>query len=137
MIQSTFGQFDCGPTDKSDQNHGNLRKYLTSSYDPPLPHTHPLESDRFVQKQADGCALTNQQNATPLRPDSTFIDGFSKLIPQRIAVEICWYIALENQSINVEPGRNGVTYSGFVKTHPHACFCSKRSQLYTLDIQQH
>ena len=30
----------------------------------------------------------NPLNATPLRPGSTFIDGFSKLIPQRIAVEI-------------------------------------------------
>ena len=27
----------------------------------------------------------------------------------------------------MEPGHNGVTCSGFVKMHPHACFCSKRS----------
>ena len=48
--------------------------------------------DRFEQKQADGCVLTNPLNATPLRPGSTFIDGFSKLIPQRIAVEISYLL---------------------------------------------
>ena len=48
--------------------------------------------DRFEKKQADGCVLTNPLNATPLRPGSTFIDGFSKLIPQRIAVEISYLL---------------------------------------------
>jgi len=37
------------------------------------------------------------------------------------------------RSLNVEPGRKGVTFSGFVKTHPHGCFCSKRSQLKNLN----
>ena len=73
--------------------------------------------DRFEQKQADGWVLTNPLNTTALRPGSTFIDGFSKLIPQRIAVEIIWYIPLENPSVNVEPGRNSVAFSGFDKTH--------------------
>ena len=36
--------------------------------------------------------MTNPLNATPLRPGSTFIDGFSKLIPQRIAVEISYLL---------------------------------------------
>ena len=40
---------------------------------------------------------------------------------------IFWYIALENPSINVEPGRNGVTCGGFVKVHPNGCFCSEGS----------
>ena len=48
--------------------------------------------DRFEQKQADGSVMTNPLNATPLRPGSTFIDGFSKLIPQRIAVEISYLL---------------------------------------------
>ena len=48
--------------------------------------------DRFEQKQADRCILTNPLNATPLLPGSTFIDGFSKLIPQRIAVEISYLL---------------------------------------------
>ena len=39
-----------------------------------------------------------------------------------------WCIAHVNPSINVESGRNGVAFSGFVMTHPSACFCSKRSQ---------
>ena len=54
------------------------------------PHKHRTiyVTAYFEQKQADGWVLTNPLNATPLRPSSTFIDGFSKLIPQRIAVEI-------------------------------------------------
>ena len=44
-----------------------------------------LVCDRFDQKQADGCVLTNPLNDTPLRPDSTFIDGFSWAIHQKIA----------------------------------------------------
>ena len=48
--------------------------------------------DRFEQKQADGWVLMNSLNATPLRPGSTFIDGFSKLIPQKIAVEISYFL---------------------------------------------
>jgi len=98
--------------------------------------------------------LTNPPNDTPLRPGSTFIDGFSKLIPQRIAVEN----AHENPSINVESGRNGLVdssictemaaparrghkcsilpheifmntsyFHGFVNVHPNGCFCSERS----------
>ena len=35
--------------------------------------------DRFEQKQADGCVLTNPLNATPLRPGSTFIDEIFKI----------------------------------------------------------
>ena len=57
--------------------------------------------DRFEQKQGDGCNLTNSLNATPLRPGSTFIDGFSKLIPQRIAVEISYLLVYcPSKSIN-------------------------------------
>ena len=41
--------------------------------------------DRFEQKQADGWVLTNPLNATPLRPASTFIDGFSRALYQKIA----------------------------------------------------
>ena len=48
--------------------------------------------DRSEQKQASGCTLTNPPHVTPLRPDSTVIDGFSKLIPQRIAVEISYLL---------------------------------------------
>ena len=48
--------------------------------------------DRFELKQADGRVLTNPLNATPLPPGSTFIDGFSKLIPQRIPVEISYLL---------------------------------------------
>ena len=48
--------------------------------------------DRFEQKQADGCVVTNPLNATPLRPGSTFIDGFSKLIPQSKAVEVSYLL---------------------------------------------
>ena len=48
--------------------------------------------DRFEQKQACGCILTNPPHVTPLRPGSTVIDGFSKLIPQRIAVEISYLL---------------------------------------------
>ena len=86
--------------------------------------------DRFEQKQPCGWVLTNPLNATPLRPGSIFIDGFSKLIPQRIAVDqLSFGVMPMNPSINVESGRNGVAFSGFVKTHPSACFCSKRSHL--------
>ena len=50
---------------------------------------HPAcKCDRFEQKQPCGWVLTNPLNAKPLRPHSTFIDGFSKLMPQRIPVEI-------------------------------------------------
>ena len=87
--------------------------------------------DRFEQKQADGCVLTNPLNAAPLRPDSTFIDGFSWAIHQKIAdfnsyplryqfwksVYKCW------------------AFSGFVKTHPSACFCSKRSHVLQTNRQ--
>ena len=66
----------------------------------------------------------------PLRPGSKAIDGFSKLLKSAIF----WYIALENPSINMEPGRNGVTCGGFVKMHPHAYFCSKRSHLSSVRI---
>ena len=48
--------------------------------------------DRSEQKQPFGCTLTNPPHVTPLRPDSTVIDGFSKLIPQRIAVEISYLL---------------------------------------------
>jgi len=48
--------------------------------------------DRFEQKQADGCVLTNPLNAMPLHPDSTFIDGFSWAIHQKMVhqrVHLC------------------------------------------------
>ena len=48
--------------------------------------------DRSEQKQPFGWVLTNPLHVTPLRPDSTVIDGFSKLIPQRIAVEISYLL---------------------------------------------
>ena len=48
--------------------------------------------DRFEQKQSCGGILTNPPHVTPLRPGSTVIDGFSKLIPQRIAVEISYLL---------------------------------------------
>ena len=41
--------------------------------------------DRFEQKQPCGWVLTNPLNATPLSPGSTFIDGFSRAIYQKIA----------------------------------------------------
>ena len=89
--------------------------------------------DRFEQKQPYGWVLTNLLTATPLRLGSTFIDRFSKLIPQRNLLKsaISWYITivLENPYLNVEPGRKVVAFSGFVKTHPYGCFCSKRSQI--------
>ena len=95
-----------------------------------------LVFDRFDQKQEDGCVLTNPLNDTPLRPDSTFIDGFSWAIHQKIAdfnsyplryqfwksVYKCW------------AGTHGVAFSGFVKTHPSACFCSKRSDLFVKSV---
>ena len=40
---------------------------------------------RFEQKQICGCILTNPLHVTPLRPGSTFIDGFSRAIYQKIA----------------------------------------------------
>ena len=48
--------------------------------------------DPSEQKQPFGCTLTNPLHVTPLRPDSTVIDGFSILIPQRIAVEISYLL---------------------------------------------
>ena len=48
--------------------------------------------DPSEQKQPFGCTLTNPPHVTPLRPDSTVIDGFSILIPQRIAVEISYLL---------------------------------------------
>ena len=53
--------------------------------------------------------------STPLHPGSTSIDGFSRAIYQKVADFNS--INFENPSINVEPGRNGVAFSGFVKTH--------------------
>ena len=44
-----------------------------------------IDTKRFEQKQSCGWVLTNPLNATPLRPDSTFIDGFSWTIHQKIA----------------------------------------------------
>ena len=41
--------------------------------------------DRFEQKQACGCILTTPPHVTPLLPGSTFIDGFSSTIHQKIA----------------------------------------------------
>ena len=46
-----------------------------------------------------------------------------------ISTAILLGINFENPSITVEPGRNGVTCSGFVKMHPRVCFCSKRSHI--------
>ena len=63
--------------------------------------------DHAEQKRPDGCVLTNSPNATSLRPDSTFIGGRSKVIPQRIAVGIT--ITFQNSSIIVEPGSKGVS----------------------------
>ena len=48
--------------------------------------------DPFEQKQASGWVLTNPLYVTPLRSGSTFVDGFLKLIPQRIAVEISYVL---------------------------------------------
>ena len=45
-------------------------------------------------------------------------------------VLVFWCIAHETPSINMESGRNSVAFSGFVKTHPSACFSSKRSQMW-------
>ena len=74
--------------------------------------------DHAEQKRPDGCVLTNSPNATSLRPDSTFIGGRSKVITQRIVVGIA--ITFQNSSIIVEPGSKGVSFGGFVKTHPSA-----------------
>ena len=41
--------------------------------------------DPSEQKQPFGCTLTNPPHVTPLRPGSTFIDGFSRRIYQKIA----------------------------------------------------
>ena len=41
--------------------------------------------DLSEQKQPFGCTLTNPPHVTPLRPGSTFIDGFSRAIYQKIA----------------------------------------------------
>ena len=41
--------------------------------------------DPSEQKQPFGCTLTNPPHVTPLRPGSTFIDGFSRAIYQKIA----------------------------------------------------
>ena len=41
--------------------------------------------DPSEQKQPFGCTLTNPLHVTPLRPGSTFIDGFSRAIYQKIA----------------------------------------------------
>ena len=57
----------------------DVRKQVNCSY--PINN----KCDRFEQKQADGCVLTNPLNATPLHPDSTYIDGFSWAIHQKIA----------------------------------------------------
>ena len=46
-----------------------------------------------------------------------------------ISTAICWGINIENPSITVESGRNGVTCSGFVKVHPNGCFCSEGSHM--------
>ena len=81
--------------------------------------------DLSEQKQPFGCTLTNPLHFTPLRPDSTVIYGLLKSA-------ILWYIALENPSINVEPGRNGVTCGGFVKVHPNGSICSERSHIYII-----
>ena len=42
--------------------------------------------------------------------------------------------AIESVCVRVEPGRNGVAFSGFVKTHPSACFCSKRSHMWNWEV---
>ena len=41
--------------------------------------------DRSEQKQLFGRILTNPPHVMPLRPGSTFIDGFSRAIYQKIA----------------------------------------------------
>ena len=41
--------------------------------------------DRFEQKQSCGCILTNPPHVTPLCLGSTFNDGFSRAIYQKIA----------------------------------------------------
>ena len=55
-------------------------------------HYKVYKCDPSEQKQPFGCTLTNPPHVTPLRPDSTVIDGFSILIPQRIAVEISYLL---------------------------------------------
>ena len=40
------------------------------------------------QEQQHRWVLMNPPNAAPLRPGTTFIDGFPKLIPRRLAVGI-------------------------------------------------
>lgn len=73
------------------------------------------------QKRPDRCVLTN----SPLRPGSTFNDGFSKVISQRIA------ITFENPSINVETGSKGVSFVGLVKTQPSGHFCLMRLYMFS------
>ena len=90
---------------RPNQKDKDARKAQKQSAKPPdaprkpsvgLPYVQGLSEetkdkcDRFEQKQACGCILTNPPRVTPLRPGSTVIDGFSKLIPQRIAVEISY-----------------------------------------------
>ena len=41
--------------------------------------------DSFEQRQAHRWVLTNLLNAMPLRPGSTFIEGFSRAIYQKIS----------------------------------------------------
>ena len=86
--------------------------------------------DRFEQKQAYGWVLTNPLNATHLRPDSTFIDGFSRAIYQKIDDFNSYRLRYQFWKSVYKCGagtqwRTG-TVSGSVKTHPHDCFCSKR-----------
>merc|ERR1712110_197395 len=83
--------------------------------------------DPSEQKQPFGCTLTNPPHVMPLRPGSTFIDGFSRAIYQKIADFNSYPLRynIENPPITVESGRNGVTCGGFVKVHPNGCFCSE------------
>ena len=53
--------------------------------------------DRFEQKQPCGWVLTNPLNATPLRPGSTFIHGFSRAIYQKIADFNSYLLSLRYQ----------------------------------------
>ena len=53
-------------------------------------------------KQPLGGTLTNQPNAAALLPGSTFINRFSKITPQRIAVEIGYLLSYCRKDISAD-----------------------------------
>ena len=109
--------------------------------------------DRSEQKQPFGWVLTNPLHVTPLRPDSTVIDGFSKLIPQRIAVEIsyllvyCFWKSINNCGagtqwrnvwwIRQDPPKRllllgAVTYALCIRTHKIFIYCKSQREMLIL-----